>query len=176
VNNYADSLKKGAHNSANPEQKKPRPAGNKFTGTRILRQNPAKYRVIVELIARAIPVCHIARVLRVSKHTLKAIREREAETIVVLRKEYASKVSTLAQDILEKIQAQLARMNAEDAAFAFGVLIDATQALESESTTTMITKSVQRLSFDELIERLPSSEAKAGLDLAPEERSVPNPI
>ena len=60
-------------------QLKPR---GRFTGERLLRERPRVYRKVVELLAEpGMSINQITKFCRVSEHTVRAVREREAISI-----------------------------------------------------------------------------------------------
>ena len=62
-----------------PEQSKPR---GRFTGERLLRERPRVYRKVVELLADpGMSINQITKLCRVSEHTVRALRDREAISI-----------------------------------------------------------------------------------------------
>jgi hypothetical protein len=79
---------------------------DRFTAERVLRTRPKTYRAIVHLLAGPdATVMHIAKRHRVSEHTVRAIRAREAVEIAERRKQLVSiltDVVTLGSEDLTK--------------------------------------------------------------------------
>src|SRR5262249_45653020 len=64
-------------------------AAQGFTAERVLRTRPKTYRAIVRQLAEGLPVSQIARLHRVSTHTVRAIRAREAQDIAERKRRLA---------------------------------------------------------------------------------------
>jgi DNA-directed RNA polymerase specialized sigma24 family protein len=63
-------------------------AAQGFTAERVLRTRPKTYRAIVQLLAEPhASINQIAKLHRVSTHTVRAIRHREAQSIAERKKE-----------------------------------------------------------------------------------------
>jgi DNA-directed RNA polymerase specialized sigma24 family protein len=62
-------------------QSEAKPKG-RFTGERLLRERPRVYRKVVELLAEpGMSINQITKFCRVSEHTVRAVRDREAVSI-----------------------------------------------------------------------------------------------
>jgi transposase-like protein len=73
-------------------------AAQGFTAERVLRTRPKTYRAIVQLLAEPhASVNQIAKVHRVSTHTVRAIRYREAQGIAERKKTLAAMLANVAE-------------------------------------------------------------------------------
>src|SRR5437762_4429589 len=67
---------RNSQSQSEPEQSKPK---GRFTGERLLRERPRVYRKVVELLAEpGMSINQITKFCRVSEHTVRAVRDREA--------------------------------------------------------------------------------------------------
>ena len=73
-------------------------AAQGFTAERVLRTRPKTYRAIVQLLADPhASVNQIAKFHRVSTHTVRAIRQREARDIAERKKSLAAMLANVAE-------------------------------------------------------------------------------
>jgi len=78
-----------------------------YTGERLERDRPEVYTEVVELLACGTSVNYIAQCCRVSRHTIRAVRKREADSIAQFRVRLAFKCSLLAEAAMDQIQEAL---------------------------------------------------------------------
>ena len=73
-------------------------AAQGFTAERVLRTRPKTYRAVVQLLAEPdARVDHIAKLHRVSTHTVRAIRARESIAIAERKKSLAAMLANVAE-------------------------------------------------------------------------------
>jgi len=110
--------------ASNPE------AAQGFTAERVLRTRPKTYRAIVRLLADPdASVNQIARLHRVSTHTVRAIRAREAQDIAERKKRLALLCADVSERGFERVEQLVGKGNLRDAAMAAGVATDKLVAL-----------------------------------------------
>ena len=78
-----------------------------YTGERLERDRPEVYTEVVELLACGTSVNYIAQCCRVSRHTIRAVRKREADSIAQFRVRLAFKCSLLAEAAMDQIREAL---------------------------------------------------------------------
>jgi transposase-like protein len=82
-----------------------------FTAERVLRTRPRTYRAIVQLLADPhASVNQIAKLHRVSTHTVRAIRYREAQEIAERKKTLAAMLANVAELGAGRMEERLARL------------------------------------------------------------------
>jgi len=80
-------------------------AAQGFTAERVLRTRPKTYRAIVRLLADPYSsVNQIARLHRVSTHTVRAIRAREAQDIAERKKRLALLCADVSERGFERVE------------------------------------------------------------------------
>jgi len=79
-----------------------------YTGERLARDRPEVYSEIVELLASGASVNWIALHCRVSRHTIRAVRERETDSIAQFQIRLTFKCSWIAEAALDQIGKALA--------------------------------------------------------------------
>jgi transposase-like protein len=88
----------------------------RFTAERVLRTRPNTYRAIVLLLADpGATVMHIAKRHRVSEHTVRAIRAREAVAIAERKQRLASIFANVAEIASERMEELAGKANLRDA-------------------------------------------------------------
>ncbi len=113
---------------------------HEFTGKRLFKNDPERYRNIISLVAEGLPIIRISKLLNVSAHTVRGIRERE-EGIVAQVKErliaYCRDGAQMcAEAILEDLDDEVRRkkISTRDKSIIFGVLTDKYQLLSGGAT------------------------------------------
>jgi hypothetical protein len=105
-------------------------AAQGFTAERVLRTRPKTYRAVVRLLADPYAsVSQIARFHRVSTHTVRAIRAREAQDIAERKKRLALLCADVSERGFERVEELVGKGNLRDAAISAGVAADKLVAL-----------------------------------------------
>jgi transposase-like protein len=119
-----------------------RPLSNgqgRFTAERVARTRPRTYRDIVRLLADPdAKIEHIAKLHRVSTHTVRAIREREAVAIAERKKSLAAMLANVAELGAERMEQTIGRASLRDAAIGTGIAVDKMLALTGDTSTVQI--------------------------------------
>jgi transposase-like protein len=91
-------------------------AAQGFTAERVLRTRPKTYRAVVQLLADPhARVNQIAKLHRVSTHTVRAIRYREAQGIADRKKTLAAMLANVAELGAERMEETIGKANLRDA-------------------------------------------------------------
>ena len=110
-----------------PEQSKPR---GRFTGERLLRERPRVYRKVVELLAEpGMSINQITKLCRVSEHTVRAVREREAICIAERKQRLMSIFGNVAELGAERMEELAGKASLRDAGTTAGIATDKLLAL-----------------------------------------------
>jgi hypothetical protein len=108
-------------------------AAQGFTAERVLRTRPKAYRAIVQLLADPhASVNHIAKVHRVSTHTVRAIRVREAKTIAERKQRLISIFGNVAEMSAERMEELCGKACLRDAGISAGIATDKILALTGQ--------------------------------------------
>jgi transposase-like protein len=108
-------------------------AAQGFTAERVLRTRPKTYRAIVRLLAEPDPrVDHIAKLHRVSTHTIRAIRAREAVAIAERKKTLAAMLANVAELGAGRMEETISKASLRDATIGTGVAVDKLLALTGQ--------------------------------------------
>jgi hypothetical protein len=111
----------------------------RFTAERVLRTRPKTYRAIVQLLADPdAKVEQIAKLHRVSTHTVRAIREREAVAIAERKQRLISVFGNVAEMSAERMEELCGKATLRDAGVSAGIATDKMLALTSESPAVQI--------------------------------------
>ncbi len=114
-------------------------AAQGFTAERVLRTRPKTYRAIVQLLADPhASVNQIAKLHRVSTHTVRAIRAREAKTIAERKKTLAAMLANVAELGAGRMEETIGKASLRDAAIGTGIAVDKMLALAGEVPSTNI--------------------------------------
>jgi hypothetical protein len=110
-----------------PEHKQHLPNGHqaRYTADTVLRTRPKTYRKIVHLLADPHwSVLQISKTCRVSEHTVRAIRHREAQDIADRKKSLAVMLANVAELGAERMEQTISKASLRDATIATGVSVD----------------------------------------------------
>ena len=114
-------------------------AAQGFTAERVLRTRTKTYRAIVRLLAEPdARVDHIAKLHRVSTHTVRAIRARESITIAERKKSLAAMLANVAELGAERMEETIGKAGLRDAAIGTGVAVDKLLALTGQMPSFQI--------------------------------------
>src|SRR5262249_3003333 len=111
---------------------------DRFTAERVLRTRPKTYRAIVLLLADpGATVMHIAKRHRVSEHTVRAIRAREAQAIAERKQRLASIFANVAEISAERMEELAGQATLRDAGTTAGIATDKLLALSGDPSLTI---------------------------------------
>jgi len=126
---------------------------NRFTAERVLRTRPKTYRAIVLLLADpGATVMHIAKRHRVSEHTVRAIRAREAQAIAERKQRLVSVFANVAEIAAERMEELAGKANLRDAGTTAGIATDKLLALIGDNQQTIQHLHLHALSDQDIIE------------------------
>ena len=109
------------------------PEKGRFTGERFLRERPRVYRKVVELLAEpGISINQITKLCRVSEHTVRAVREREAISIAERKQRLMSIFGNVAEIAAERMEELAGKASLRDAGITAGIATDKLLALSSD--------------------------------------------
>jgi hypothetical protein len=108
-------------------------AAQGFTAERVLRTRPKTYRAVVQSLADPdAKVMHIAKRHRVSEHTVRAIREREAVAIAERKQRLISVFGNVAEMSAERMEELCGKATLRDAGVSAGIATDKMLALTGQ--------------------------------------------
>jgi hypothetical protein len=109
------------------------------TADKVFRDRPKVYRECVQRLAEGSSITAIQRDLKVSWHTIAAIRSREAPVIATTKKHIAGLLGVAAQLALEKLIAAMEEGKLPNGVMpiATGILMDKYRQFEGEPTQTI---------------------------------------
>jgi transposase-like protein len=136
-------------------------AAQGFTAERVLRTRPKTYRAIVQLLADPhASVNQIAKLHRVSTHTVRAIRHREGQSIAERKKTLVAMLANVAGLGAERMEATIGKASLRDAAIGTGIAVDKVLAL----TGQMPSVNIANISMPTEEERAERDKIHAALD------------
>jgi hypothetical protein len=104
-----------------------------FTGERLLRERPRVYRKVVELLAEpGMSINQITKLCRVSEHTVRAVRDREAVSIAERKQRLMSIFGNVAEIAAERMEELAGTASLRDAGTTAGIATDKLLALGSD--------------------------------------------
>jgi hypothetical protein len=115
-------------------QSRPEPKRRgRFTGERLLRERPRVYRKVVELLAEpGMSINQITKLCRVSEHTVRAVRDREAMSIAERKQRLMSIFGNVAEIAAERMEELAGTASLRDAGITAGIATDKLLALSSD--------------------------------------------
>jgi transposase-like protein len=112
---------------------------SRFTAERVARTRPKTYRAIVRLLAEPdARVDHIAKLHRVSTHTVRAIRARESIAIAERKKSLAAMLANVAELGAGRMEETISKASLRDATIGTGVAVDKLLALTGQTPAVQI--------------------------------------
>ena len=112
---------------------------DRFTAERVARTRPKTYRAIVRLLAEPdAKIEHIAQRHRVSTHTVRAIREREAVAIAERKQRLVSIFGNVAEIAAERMEELAGKASLRDAGTTAGIATDKLLALTGQTPVAQI--------------------------------------
>jgi hypothetical protein len=113
-------------------------AAQGFTAERVLRTRPKTYRAVVRLLADPhASVNQIAKLHRVSTHTVRAIRTREAKSIAERKQSLISIFGSVAEMSAERMEELCGKASLRDAGVSAGIATDKMLALLGETPSAL---------------------------------------
>ena len=114
-------------------------AAQGFTAERVLRTRPRTYRAIVQLLADPhASVNQIAKLHRVSTHTVRAIRHREAKQIAERKKTLAAMLANVAELGASRMEETIGTAGLRDAAIGTSIAVDKMLALTGQMPAVQV--------------------------------------
>jgi hypothetical protein len=105
----------------------------RFTGERLLRERPRVYRKVVELLAEPdMSINQITKLCRVSEHTVRALRDREAISIAERKQRLTSIFANVAEIAAERMEELAGQASLRDAGTTAGIATDKLLALSND--------------------------------------------
>ena len=124
-----------------PQHKQYLPNGHqaRYTAETVLRTRPKTYRKAVQLLADPNwSVLQISKSLRLSEHTVRAIREREAQDIADRKKSLAAMLANVAELGAGRMEETVGKVGCRDAAIVTGIATDKMLALTGQTPAVQI--------------------------------------
>jgi hypothetical protein len=119
------------------EREQSKPSG-RFTGDRFLRERPRVYRRVVELLAEpGMSINQITKLCRVSEHTVRAVRDREAISIAERKQRLMSIFGNVAELGAERMEELAGKASLRDAGTTAGIATDKLLALIGQTSTSV---------------------------------------
>jgi transposase-like protein len=110
-----------------------------FTAERVLRTRPKTYRAIVQLLAEPhASINNIAKLHRVSTHSVRAIRARESIAIAERKKSLAAMLANVAELGAGRMEETIGKASLRDAAIGTGIAVDKMLALTGQQPCVQI--------------------------------------
>jgi hypothetical protein len=110
-------------------QSEAKPRG-RFTGERLLRERPRVYRKVVELLAEpGMSINQITKLCRVSEHTVRAVRDREAISIAEPKQRLMSIFGNVAELGAQRMEELAGKASLRDAGTTAGIATDKLDAM-----------------------------------------------
>jgi hypothetical protein len=124
-----------------PQHKQHLPNGHqaRYTAETVLRTRPKTYRKIVHLLADPNwSALQISKTCRVSEHTVRVIRAREAQDIAERKKSLAAMLANVAELGASRMEETVGKVGCRDAAIVTGIATDKMLALTGQTPAFQI--------------------------------------
>ena len=136
-----------------------RDARPRYNGELLLRTRPKTYRKAAQLLADPnCSVLQISKSLRLSEHTVRAIRAREAQDIADRKKSLAAMLAYVAELGAARMEETIGKATLRDAAIGTGIAVDKMLALTGQAPMLAVQVNVptaeERAKLDEVDAKL----------------------
>jgi hypothetical protein len=136
------SIMQSSNGENAPQQDKrllPKGDQRRYTAETVRRTRPKTYRKAVQLLADPTwSVLQISKTLRLSEHTVRAIRQREAQGIAERKKTLAAMLANVAELGAERMEETIGTASLRDAAIGTGIAVDKMLALTGQLPSVQI--------------------------------------
>jgi hypothetical protein len=136
------SIMQSSNGEHAPQQDKrllPKGDQRRYTAETVRRTRPKTYRKAVQLLADPTwSVLQISKTLRLSEYTVRAIRQREAQSIAERKKTLAAMLANVAELGAERMEETIGKASLRDAAIGTGIAVDKMLALTGQTPTVQI--------------------------------------
>lgn len=105
-----------------------------YTGTRLFKEEPQRYRLIVGMLAEGVSVRSIMRACKCDARTIRSIERRETETVSQHKTKLIGTLSRVARMTAERMEEEIPKMNHQQLVVACGVATDKLQSLSGDPT------------------------------------------
>jgi len=116
-------------------------AKGQFTGERLAKFHPEKYQAILNLLGEGCGVRFISKLVKVSPHTVQAVRSREPSAIATLKEKMADGFRGIAalcqegiRDILTDKDVKFDKKDLKGLAVTMGISVEKFQLLDGQAT------------------------------------------
>jgi len=136
-----------------------------YTAEELFSHRPEIYHEIVRLLAQAASIRHIKRVCKVHHYSVRAVAEREGQTIDTLRLSIGKRALNLAALLVDTIEEDVLadRLKPGEKAFALSTLVDKGQLLTGAATARI--EQGKASDKDELEDWLMSAKPATAIDI-----------
>ncbi len=131
-------------------------AAGHFSGEQLFRADREKYDTIVAALGEGMGIRQIARALKVSTNTVRAIRDRECELVDDGKRRTAQALRRFARMGAERLVEEIDEIPVDKLPLAVAIAVDKAQLLDGEATARIETvKSYDPGAWQELVQSLP---------------------
>jgi len=114
------------------EREQSKPIG-RYTGERLLRERPRVYRKVVELLAEpGMSINQITKLCRVSEHTVRTLRDREAISVAERKQRLTSIFANVAEISAQRMEELAGQASLRDAGTTADIATDKLLAFSSD--------------------------------------------
>jgi hypothetical protein len=129
----------GEHAPHQDKRLLPKGDQRRYTAETVRRTRPKTYRKAVQLLADPTwSVLQISKTLRLSEHTVRALRQREAQDIAERKKTLAAMLANVAELGAERMEATIGKASLRDATVGTGVAVDKMLLLTGQAPALQI--------------------------------------
>lgn len=130
-----------------------------FSGEQVFKSRPDVYRAVVHALGEGMGIRSIAKVFKISHHTIIAIREREGIQIATIKQRTSRDLRAFASIAAERLVEEMDSIPLQSLPVAIGIAIDKAQLLDGEATS-ILGKEEKRITPDDFNDYLKGIEAQ----------------
>lgn len=106
-----------------------------YTGERLLREEPRRYRLIASMRAEGLGMRATCRAAHCNAATVAAVERAESQTIATVKKRIAATTARVAHMSIERIEEEIKTMPVNLLGMTFGIAVDKLQSLTGDPQT-----------------------------------------
>jgi hypothetical protein len=104
----------------------------KYSGDRVLKEEPKRYRLIAAMLTEGVSIRQISRACLCDTRTVRSVQRREAESVPSVKTKLISTLGKVATMTAERLEEEIPRMNHAQLAVCCGIATDKLNALTND--------------------------------------------
>jgi hypothetical protein len=104
-----------------------------YTGDRLFKEEPQRYRLISAMHIEGVGVRRIMRACKCDVRTIRSVERRDAQTVTTQKTKLIGTLGRVATMTAERLEEEISKMNHQQLAISMGIATDKLQALTGDA-------------------------------------------